>query len=331
MNIAIKRRAAVLGCLAILSVASPAVAQSPRKVVVSQLFQSVMFLPLYVAMDHGFFDAQGLSVTKQTAGSPNAALSAVISGSAQFSLHGPEWTAVAAAKGADVQVIGGVVNRAAVWIVAASTVNYATPSDLAGHTVSTGMMPIASTSLFTKLLADNGVNPATSQITIKQVQAGSELGPLLAGQSDVAVLYQPALEQAVAKGFKVIVSFPQVYGPYLLSAISARKTVDPDTAERFMAGLNEALNFMQSHPDEAMTIAKKEFPTIDPSIVEAAVKRMIDEKVYATSIAISPASFSKAMATQVSLGNLKTQPAYQDLIATTIIDRAMKRTGSPGQ
>ncbi|BCI66345.1 ABC transporter substrate-binding protein [Acetobacter aceti] len=331
MNIAVKRRAAIAGCLTALLLASPAEAQPLRKVVVSQLFQGIMFLPLYVAMDHGFFEAQGLAVTKQTAGSPNAALSAVISGSAQFSLHGPEWTAVAAAKGADVQVIGGVVNRAAVWIVAAPGVNYTGPKDLAGHVVSTGMMPIASTSLFTKLLADDGVDPSASNITVKQVQAGSELGPLLAGQSDVAVLYQPALEQAVAKGFKVIVSFPQVYGPYLLSAISARKSVDPDTAERFIGGLQQALQFMQANPQEATDIAKKEFPTIEPAIVEAAVKRMIDEKVYATSVAISHASFSTAMATQVTLGNLKNQPVYQDLVATSIIDGAIKRAGSPGQ
>ena len=328
MKLSFKQVAVAIGCAAAVIASVPAAAQAQKKVVVSQLFQSVMFLPLYVALDQGFFEKQGLSVTKQTAGSPNAALSAVISGSADFSLHGPEWTAIAASKGADVQVIAGIVNRAAVWIAASPKLNYSGPKDFAGQTVSTGMMPIASTSLFNKLLNDSEIDPAAAKITIKQVQAGSELGPLLAGQATVGVFYQPALEQAVTKGFKVVHSFPKQYGPYLLSGISARKTVDPDTAERFVAALELAMRFMSSHPAEAVAIAKKEFPSVEPQVVEAAVKRMLDEQVYATTVAISPDALRVAMATQIALGNLKSQPAYDTLIARSVIDRAIARAGA---
>ncbi len=328
MKNALKQFAAALGCCIALTVSFPAAAQAPKKVVVSQLFQSVMFLPLYVALDQGFFEKQGLAVSKQTAGSPNAALSAVIAGSAEFSLHGPEWTAIAASKGAEVQVIAGVVNRAAVWIAASPDLKYEGPQDLAGQTVSTGMMPIASTSLFNKFLNDNNVNDAAAKITVKQVQAGSELGPLLAGQASVGVFYQPALEQAVAKGYKVIHSFPKQYGPYLLSAISARKSVDPDTAQRFVAAMESALQFMKTNPAETIGIAKAEFPSIEPSIIEAAVKRMLDEQVYATTVAISPEAWRVAMETQIALGNLKVQPNYDQLVAKSFIEGGIARVAA---
>src|ERR1700692_1532657 len=100
------------------SVATTALA-ADKKIPISQAFQSMLYLPLYVAIDGGFFTKEGLDVDKQTAGSPSAALSAVLSGSADFSLHGPEWTAVAAEKGAEVDVIANVVNGAAVWIATA--------------------------------------------------------------------------------------------------------------------------------------------------------------------------------------------------------------------
>src|SRR5260370_39337260 len=100
------------------SVSTTALA-ADNKVTISQAFQSMLYLPLYVAIDGGFFTKEGLDVTKQTAGSPNAALSPVLSGSAEFSLHGPEWTAGAAGKGADVDVIANVGNGAAVWNAAA--------------------------------------------------------------------------------------------------------------------------------------------------------------------------------------------------------------------
>src|ERR1700754_2911825 len=77
--------------LATLLLSTPALAEG-KKVALSQAFQSMLYLPLYVAIDEGFFTQQGIDLTKETAGAPSVALSAVLSGSAQFSLHGPEGT-----------------------------------------------------------------------------------------------------------------------------------------------------------------------------------------------------------------------------------------------
>src|SRR3954463_13613645 len=135
--------------LAGLLLTSPAMAQN-KKVVLSQAFQSMLYLPLYVAINEGFFTQHGLHLSKETAGSPTVALSAVISGSAQFSIHGPEWTAIAASKGAPVGIIANVVNGAAVWIATAPDFNFTDLKGLKGQKVVTGTMPTTSTSLFIK-------------------------------------------------------------------------------------------------------------------------------------------------------------------------------------
>ena len=98
----------LLFVLSTLVAVHPAAAQT-KKVTISQAFQSLLYLPLYIGIDNGHFTKQGLDVTKETAGAPSAALAAVISGSAQFSLHGPEWPAIAASKGAPVQIVANCV------------------------------------------------------------------------------------------------------------------------------------------------------------------------------------------------------------------------------
>src|ERR1700710_458418 len=221
--------------------ATPALAEN-KKVVLSQAFQSMLYLPLYVAIDEGFFTQQGLDLTKETAGAPTVALSAVISGSAQFSIHGPEWTAIAASKGAPVNVIANVVNGAAVWIVTTPDFKFHSLKDLQGQTVGSGLMPTTSTSLFLKLLKENGMDQSSVKLT--QVQLGSEIGPLLAGQAKVAVMYEPGVDQAVGKGMKVVLGFPKLYGAYAFSDITARKNVDPDAAQRFVNGLQHAIVYM---------------------------------------------------------------------------------------
>jgi NitT/TauT family transport system substrate-binding protein len=314
------RFCAVLAAALVGLVAPASAANSP--VVISQAFQSLLYLPLYVAIDDGLFAKEGLDVTKQTAGAPSAALAAVLSGSATFSLHGPEWAAIAASKGAQVHAVANVVNGAAVWIVANPDYKFNGIKGLEGETIVTGMMPTTSTSLFIKLLKENGMD-AQKDVHMIQTPLGTEIGPLLAGQGKIAVMYEPGVDQAVAKGMNVVLSFPKLYGPYAFSAIVTKTDADPANVQHFVNGLNHALHLIRTDPAHAVEVAKKEFPTLDPAVVEAATKRMIAENVYPPDVDITPEALKLGLATQIALGNLKEQPDYKTFVATDIIKKAL--------
>jgi len=311
-----------LGLVALaLALTAPAQAEN-AKAVISQAFQSMLYLPLYVGIDQGFFADEGLDLTKETAGAPSTALAAVLSGSAQFSLHGPEWAAIAASKGAPVEIIANVVNGAAVWIATTPDFPFTGIKDLKGQTIVTGQMPTTSTSLFIKLLKENGLD-AQKDVNLIQVPLGSEIGPFLAGQAKVAVMYEPGLDQAVAKGMKVVLGFPKLYGAYEFSAIAARKDVDPALAQKMANGLEAALHFMHSDFVGTIAIAQKEFPTLDPAVVAAAVQRMIAENVYPESVEITPAALKIGLDTQIALGNLAAQPDFDGFVASRFFKTAM--------
>jgi NitT/TauT family transport system substrate-binding protein len=301
--------------------ATPALAEG-KKVTLSQAFQSMLYLPLYVAIDEGFFAQQGLDFTKETAGAPTVALSAVISGSAQFSIHGPEWTAIAASKGAPVDIIANVVNGAAVWIATTPDFKFDSIKDIKGRKVVTGLMPTTSTSLFMKLLKENDLD-AKTDVEMIQVPIGSEPGPFIGRQADVAVMYEPGLDQAVAKGMKVVFGFPKTYGAYAFSAVTARNDVDPDTAQRVVNGMEMAMRFMASNETKTVEVAKKEFPNLDPAVVEAAVKRMLADGVYPKSVDITADALKVSMDTQIALGNLANQPDYKSFVVKKFIEPAL--------
>ena len=315
------RRLARAAALILGLLATPAFAEG-KKVTLSQAFQSMLYLPLYVAIDEGFFTAQGLDLTKETAGAPTVALSAVISGSAQFSIHGPEWTAIAASKGAPVDIIANVVNGAAVWIATSPDFKFDGIKSVKGQKVVTGLMPTTSTSLFIKLLKENGMD-AKTDVEMIQVAIGTEPGPFLAKQADIAVMYEPGLDQVVAKGMKVVFGFPKTYGAYAFSTVTARNDVDPDTAQRVVNGMEMAMRFMARNEAKTVEIAKKEFPTLDPAVVEAAVKRMLADGVYPTSVDITADALKVSMDTQIALGNLQSQPDYKSFVVKKFIDPAL--------
>jgi NitT/TauT family transport system substrate-binding protein len=314
-------RAVRAAALVTLLLTTPALAEG-KKVTLSQAFQSMLYLPLYVAIDEGFFSQQGLDLTKETAGAPTVALSAVISGSAQFSIHGPEWTAIAASKGAPVNIIANVVNGAAVWIATAPDLKFDSIKDVKGQKVITGLMPTTSTSLFMKLLKENGMD-AKTDVEMIQVAIGTEPGPFVAKQADIAVMYEPGLDQAVAKGMKVVFGFPKTYGAYAFSTVTARNDVDPDTAQRVVNGMEMAMRFMAKNEARTVEIARKEFPNLDPVVVEAAVKRMLSDGVYPPSVDITPEALKVSMDTQIALGNLAGQPDYKAFVVRKYIEPAL--------
>lgn len=321
-----KRLISKLGALSLgLAITAAAVVPASaemRKATISQAFQSLLYLPLYVGMDEGFFEKQGLDLTKESAGSGSVALSAVISKSAQFSLHGPEWTAIAASKGAPVNTIANVVNGAAVWIATTPDFKFTSVKDLKGEKIVTGTMPTTSTSLFIKLLKENGMD-ANKDVQMIQVPLGTEPGPFAAGQAKVAVMYEPGLDQVVAKGMKVVLGFPQLYGAYAFSTITARVDVDPDLAQRLTNGLEMAVRFMHKNTARTVEIAQKQFPTLEPAVVEAAVKRMLADNVYPTSVDITPDALKLALETQIALGNLSAQPDYKTFVPRAYMEKAM--------
>src|SRR3546814_10737438 len=158
-------------------------------------------------------------------------LAAVISKSADFSLHGPEWTAISFGRGAPVKVVGGTLNRLGVWLTCKPSFKFDGFASLPGTKISTGAMPTTSTSAFLKLVANAGLDPQRD-LDLLEVPIGNEVAPLSAGQADWAVLYEPGASQAEAQGFKVVSAFSREMGPYTFSAISTRQDIDPAVSRK---------------------------------------------------------------------------------------------------
>jgi NitT/TauT family transport system substrate-binding protein len=284
--------------------AAPAGAQTTEQVTVAQAFQSVQYLPLYVAIDKGFFKKHGLDVVKTTAGSGANGVASVIQGSATFSLQDPMTAVFANLKGAKLKSVGSVVNGIPVWLVVPKDSPIKTVADLEGKTVATAVPPSTSTYLLRDVLAKQHV-----KITEQDVLLGTEIAPLLAGKVDAAAVYEPYVEQAIAQGARVIYQFSRsVPGGYAFSALDATETTlttKPAMVKAFVAGLEDAIHYMNTDEAGAAAVAITEFPQMSPDVVRSAVKRLFDENVYPKSALITPAAFANALALQVGIGNIK--------------------------
>ena len=72
--------------------ATQAVAQSPTKVRYEEAVRSVLYVPMYVALNQGYFKENGLSVSMKTSQGTDKGMAALLSNSADIVLIGPEAT-----------------------------------------------------------------------------------------------------------------------------------------------------------------------------------------------------------------------------------------------
>src|SRR3546814_2785559 len=65
---------------------------------------------------------------------------------------------------------------------------------------------------------------------------------------------------------------------------------------------------MHKNPESAIESGLKLFPNLDPAVVRASVQRLIDDGVFAESVAVPQRSLTDALQTQIDLGNLERIP-----------------------
>ncbi|MEA9389197.1 ABC transporter substrate-binding protein [Acerihabitans sp. TG2] len=219
-------------------------------------------------------------------------------------------------QGGQVKAVSAVANSAPVWILAKSNVDFSGPASLKGKRIAVGLAPGTSNTLLLRLLQQNHLDPK-KDVKIQEVQNGSELGPVLAGQADVAVAYEPQVDQGVGQGLKVIYDFTKDYPQYAFSTINTSEKLiqdNPDLVRRFVGSINESLAFIRLHPDIAKQVARKEFGSLDGKLVDAAVQRMIDSNVYPANTRISPEALATAINIQKFVGNITGDMPYEKVV-----------------
>ncbi|TCN21146.1 ABC transporter substrate-binding protein [Mesobacillus foraminis] len=291
-------------------------------VLVTEAFHSLLYLPVYVGHHEGIFKDNKIEITNiRSAGTGPTALASVLSGEAQFSVHGPEHVGFAKEKGGDAKAISAVANSAPVWVLANKDVKFESPADLRGKRIVVGLAPGTSNTLLKRLLEDNGLD-YEKDVKVTEVQNGSELGPVLAGEADIAVAYQPQVEQGLSEGLTVVYDFTKDYPEYAFSTFNTSQKLieeNPDLVKRFVKSMKESLALMHKDPEVAKAVAKEEFPELDAKVVEQAVQRMIESNVYPQDVDITEEAFKNAIDMQKFVGNIKNNMKYEDIVNTDFV------------
>ncbi|MCK9207388.1 MAG: ABC transporter substrate-binding protein [Salinivirgaceae bacterium] len=283
-----------------------------QKIVISQAFQHLLYIGLYVANDKGFFAKEGLDVKIETAGGDAQAFSALTSGSAQFAQGDPSFVAIANEQGWEGRVIVMAVDRVAIWGVTFDTTmqKFTDPIGFKNKTVAT--YPNPNTSYVVQKQLDLKAGLTIGKDTkILEVPFGTELATLKNKQADIAQTIEPNVSQVELQGGKVVFSYPEAWGPLAFTGLmTSKKLIDenPELIKKVVRAYENALQYIQNDFEGTLEIAKKQLPDIDEKVVRLALERLIDSGCIPAHAAVNKESWEKLLQTRIDVGDLKEMP-----------------------
>lgn len=300
--------AIVVVCAAFYWNRTPAPAPNTQPVVINEAVRTLLYLPVYMAIERGYFRDEGLDVTLITGGTAANSFAALLSGEAMFSVADPMYVPISMQHGARAVVLAQVVARIAVWGIAGSNEQGDwTAEAVRGKRVATQVRPMTAYVYAVESIRNLGLDPE-KDVTLIESRPGTEIAPLALGQADFAFTLEPNASVAVSKGGRVVLSLPKQLGDRIFTGLlTTRKFVEehPESARGALRAVQRAFDDLTRDPASAATVAAKYFDQVEPAVLRTAIDRLLAEGVFPRSVEIPEPSWNSAIAARVEAGDLK--------------------------
>lgn len=284
------------------------------------------YINLYVGQRAGIFEKNGLKLNVSAAGGDTQAFAAVLGKSAPFAIGDATMVQMSREAGGPGVVVGTVVQRAHYFGVSKNLPVLTDPKQFRGLTIVTSPEPNTNFSVTKKLLLDNGMKPQVDA-KILEVNPGTEIGAMLAGQADIAIAYQPSVAAAEAQGAKVVFDFSNYVGPFCNTGIMVLPEyakANPDVVLALVKSFEEAGRLVYADPAYAKKVARLEFPDMAGDVVDKAIDAEIKYRIPAETVVTKADAWNKLMEMQKFLGNVKGSATMNEVIDNSFADKAVK-------
>ncbi len=315
--------------IAVSALGMGAHAQELKEVNFSEAVHNLGYINLYVGMHAGVFEKHGLKMNISAAGGDTQTFAAVLGGSADFAIGDATMAQISREQGGPGVVVGTVVQRAHYFGVSTNLEPIADPADFAGLTIVTSPDPNTNYSVAKRMLETAGLSIG-QDVTILQVNPGTEIGAMMAGQADMAIAYQPSVAAAVDQGAKVVFDFAEYIGPFCNTGIMVLESTierDPEMVQALVTAFEESSRLTYADPDFAKEVARLEFPDLPPEVVNAAIDAQLEFLIPAETVVVQRDQWDNLIDMQLYLGNIEGTIPFEEIIDNSFAEKAVASLG----
>ncbi|MFF2447086.1 ABC transporter substrate-binding protein [Neobacillus sp. NPDC058068] len=260
-----------------------------EKITIAQSTASLLFTPIYVAQEKGFFEEEGLDIEVTLAGGSTNVLSAVVGGGAEIGATGLSVVMEMNHKGQDVQAFASLINQYASNVVIkkdiAKKLGVTEESSieekikaLKGLNIGVTQPGGGSDRLVRYLLKSQNINPDKDATIVPLGKAEAVLPAFTNNQIQAFVFSSPTSEQAIASDNGMLLinlskgEIKELDG-FAHSTLLTKKDYikkNPETIQKVTNAIAKAEKFIGENKEEAKELVRKSFDKLDTATFDAA-------------------------------------------------------------
>ncbi len=159
------------------------------EVVLNEVAHSIFYAPMYVAIEEGYFEEKGISLTLVTGFGADKTMTAVLTGEADIGFMGSESTIYTYVGGTEDYVVNfaQLTQRAGNFLVSRQPIEDFNWNMIVGKDVLGGRAGGMPEMVFEYILTKNGINPMTDVTIDQSIDFGSTAAAFSGGQGDFTV------------------------------------------------------------------------------------------------------------------------------------------------
>lgn len=314
----------------LLAASLTAGAQSLTRLRLSEVVRSVFYAPQYVALELGFFAAEGLAIDLSTAWGADKGAAALISGSVDIGFFGPEAAVYVYQQGARDYLVGFAQLTAmdGSFLMARQPTDNFQWTDLRGKVV-VGARPGGVPQMMLEwIIKQHGMDPYKDMTMITNIAFEAAPGAFHAGLGDYIAQFEPSLSQIQKQGVgQVVASLGVDGGPIAYTVYHARKSyleANPDVLVAFTRAIQRGIDWVASHtPEEVAAVVAPYFPDIDDDVLVSSLARYMAQGSWNPTAVPSREGYENLLNVIEAAGHLAARVPFETLMRVDIAERAL--------
>ena len=303
-----------------------------NRIRLNEVTHSIFYAPLYAAYNLGYFEDEGIEVTIESATGSDASMTALLSGSADIVLVGPE-TVVYSEGSQDRPVIfGQLTQKDGSFFVSKDNIENFTLDMLKGKTIiggrKGGMPAMTLQYIIQNANLTIGTNTSAGEVNLRTDVSFAMIGSeFVTSGNEFCTLFEPTATNLEKEGNGYVLNAVGDFSGYLPYTCFATKQsyLDKhgDKAEKFLRAVKRGYEYLKnsSLSDSAAALAPS-FSGMTLEELAIAVEQYVRIDAWCSSPIMTEESFTK-MLEVINETTTETQyhPVYSDIVDNTIAEK----------
>lgn len=319
-------RLAALAAVALVAVSGASRAEAlnpPVKVRYEEVVRSILYVPKYVALSQGYFKDAGLDVSMKTSQGTDKGMTALLSGSADIVLIGPEASIYVQNSESPVKpkIFAGLTATDGFFLLSRKPMEKFDWSMLKGKEI-IGFRPGSNPIVFLETaLRKHGVDPQKDVKLLNNIGIPARAGAWMAGQGEYGIFLEPEAGELVRNGKGYIVaSIGHEVGPVDYTVFTATDKYirdNPKVIQAWTDAVARAEKYVSDTPaDKLAPQIMSFFPGMDEKAVAEAIERYKKYQIWKSTPLVTAQAINQLQDMLVASSVMKdsARVKYEDVV-----------------